>query len=147
MADEAENAVGQDQATAFLDGADWYIRCLEDIQDGRPVRGLAEAKAYYGSTRDALEQQIAPTEAGAKRLRTEWIFGTTPRARDEYFMGRIKALEGALHGTLSTLRATTLYLAQTRMHPSTCEQAHRVHAEAFAVLHPAGTPTPEAEDK
>jgi hypothetical protein len=34
--------------------ADWYIRCLEDVQDRRPVRGLAEAKAGYDSARDAL---------------------------------------------------------------------------------------------
>ena len=32
---------------AFLIAADWYRRCLEDVQDGRPVRGLKEAKMEY----------------------------------------------------------------------------------------------------
>jgi len=36
-----------------LEATDWYVRCLEDIQDGRVVRGLAEAKAGYDSARDA----------------------------------------------------------------------------------------------
>lgn len=27
-----------------LDQLDWYRRCLEDVQDGRVVRGLYEAK-------------------------------------------------------------------------------------------------------
>jgi hypothetical protein len=38
----------------YQDCASWYIRCLEDVQDRRPVRGLAEAKAGYDSARAAL---------------------------------------------------------------------------------------------
>jgi hypothetical protein len=35
------------------DRVDWYVRCLEDVQDGRGrvVRGLGEAKAGYDSAR------------------------------------------------------------------------------------------------
>lgn len=33
--------------------ADWYIRCLEDIQDGRVVRGLDEAKSGWEAVHHA----------------------------------------------------------------------------------------------
>lgn len=34
-------------ARSFMDCADWYRRCLEDVHDRRVVRGLGEAKAGY----------------------------------------------------------------------------------------------------
>lgn len=40
----------------FVDAADWYRRCLEDVNDRRPVRGLGEAKAGYDA---ALEKARA----------------------------------------------------------------------------------------
>ena len=38
----------------LLDVIDWYRRCLEDVQDGRVVRGLGEAKLGYDSAMDEL---------------------------------------------------------------------------------------------
>lgn len=38
----------------YVDAADWYRRCLEDVIDRRTVRGLAEAKAGYDSALDAV---------------------------------------------------------------------------------------------
>lgn len=32
---------------AYVRAADWYRRCLEDIQDGRSVAGLQEAKQGF----------------------------------------------------------------------------------------------------
>lgn len=38
----------------LVDQMDWYRRCLEDVQDRKPVRGLGEAKAGYDRARDEL---------------------------------------------------------------------------------------------
>lgn len=46
-----------------LDRIDWYRRCLEDITDGRVVRGLAEAKAGYDSALADL-RAVASSETG-----------------------------------------------------------------------------------
>lgn len=46
-------------ALIVLDGAaDWYLRCLEDIQDGRSVAGLQEAKLDYASAHDRARDLI-----------------------------------------------------------------------------------------
>lgn len=37
-----------------LDMIDWYRRCLEDVQDGKPVRGLDEAKHGYDAAMEFL---------------------------------------------------------------------------------------------
>jgi hypothetical protein len=39
--------------------ADWYRRCLEGVQDGQVIRGLAEAKAAFDVTRDNLLDGLA----------------------------------------------------------------------------------------
>lgn len=36
------------------DQISWYVRCLKDVQDGRVVRGLSEAKAGYDAALDSL---------------------------------------------------------------------------------------------
>lgn len=41
-----------------LDMIDWYRRCLEDVQDGRPVRNLAEAKRGYDRGYEHLRVQF-----------------------------------------------------------------------------------------
>ena len=38
----------------YVEAADWYRRCLEDVQDGRVVRGLGEAKAGYDAALAAI---------------------------------------------------------------------------------------------
>lgn len=45
----AAHQTQQDALRDVLASLDWYRRCLEDVQDGRVVRGLAEAKAGYDS--------------------------------------------------------------------------------------------------
>ena len=42
------------ETAALISQIDWYRRCLEDMQDGKVVRGLGEAKAGYDSAVDAL---------------------------------------------------------------------------------------------
>lgn len=50
-------------ARGYIECSEWYRRCLEDIQDGRPVRGLAEAKASYQISLDLLYKEIDEAEA------------------------------------------------------------------------------------
>jgi hypothetical protein len=50
----AELARTQEALREYEDCASWYVRCLEDVQDRRPVRGLAEAKAGYDAARDKV---------------------------------------------------------------------------------------------
>lgn len=50
-----------------LDRIEWYRRCLEDIQDGRVVRGLAEAKAGYDSAMAELKALLDGSAARRKR--------------------------------------------------------------------------------
>lgn len=49
-----EHLLSDESVEAALDRIDWYRRCLEDIQDGRSVRGLTEAKLGYDSAIDEL---------------------------------------------------------------------------------------------
>jgi len=44
--------------------ADWYRRCLEDVVDRRPVRGLSEAKAGFDSARDKFNSAVAAVVSG-----------------------------------------------------------------------------------
>jgi len=45
--------------TDRLERIDWYRRCLEGVQDGHVVRGLAEAKAGYDSAMDELRADVS----------------------------------------------------------------------------------------
>jgi hypothetical protein len=51
-----------------LSMVDWYVRCLEDVQDGRVVRGLAEAKAGYDSAMTTLGKSVVMTIEEAQGL-------------------------------------------------------------------------------
>ena len=42
----------------FIEAADWYRRCLEDVADRRVVRGLAEAKAGYDNALDRAREAL-----------------------------------------------------------------------------------------
>jgi len=57
---EAAEARVQELATVLL-AADWLITCYADMQAGRPVRGLDEAKAGYESARAALREATNDT--------------------------------------------------------------------------------------
>ncbi len=48
--------------TDYTNCADWYRRCLEDVQDRKVVRGLAEAKAGYDSTLAAARAALVPAD-------------------------------------------------------------------------------------
>lgn len=58
-------------AECYEDAADWYCRCLEDVQDRRPVRGLAEAKAGFDSARDELHVALAAAASAPPNEETE----------------------------------------------------------------------------
>lgn len=61
---DASAAYLWDVLDAYVEAADWYRRCLEDVVDRRPVRGLAEAKAAYDSTyRQAIKTLEADSHA------------------------------------------------------------------------------------
>ena len=47
------------QRDTLAEAAEWYVQCLEDVQAGIPVRGLAEAEAGY---RAALAGVAPPEE-------------------------------------------------------------------------------------
>lgn len=51
------------RAEQALSEIDWYRRCLEDLQDRRPVRGLAEAKAGYDHGFDVLAREVERLQA------------------------------------------------------------------------------------
>lgn len=57
----AEARVGELETALreIADCAGWYVRCLEDVQDRRPVRGLAEAKAWYDQSCDLASEALA----------------------------------------------------------------------------------------
>ena len=65
QADESRSAAYlRDVLDAYVEAADWYRRCLEDVIDRRTVRGLAEAKAAYDSTyRQAIKTLEADSDA------------------------------------------------------------------------------------
>ena len=74
---EAVTAPDHEQAER-LDRIDWYRRCLEDLHDGRVVRGLDEAKTGYDSAMEELRDlaaQLAEREREIEELRKalEWI--------------------------------------------------------------------------
>lgn len=48
--------ITQAKLAECLDQIDWYRRCLEDVADRRPVRGLDEAKAGYDVAMHRLRQ-------------------------------------------------------------------------------------------
>lgn len=48
--------------------ADCYRRCLEDVQDGIAVRGLAEAKVSFDVARDALRAALAVLAGSTPRM-------------------------------------------------------------------------------
>ena len=53
---------------------EWYRRCLEDLQDGRVVRGLAEAKAGYDSAMDELRALAARLAQAEQALEAyDWL--------------------------------------------------------------------------
>lgn len=70
---EVVEGLAMSDAADVVDRIDWYVRCLEDVQDGRVVRGLAEAKAGYDSARDELNlllgEHTAKTERAERLLR------------------------------------------------------------------------------
>lgn len=51
----------------YVDAADWYRRCLEDVIDRRTVRGLAEAKAGYDSALDAVREAMTAARRHNRR--------------------------------------------------------------------------------
>lgn len=53
----------QRELSDSLDQVVWYARCLEDVQDRRPVRGLDEAKAGYDAGLRTLRAHIAALDA------------------------------------------------------------------------------------
>ena len=64
MSEQSPAAYLRDVLDAYVEAADWYRRCLEDVVDRRPVRGLAEAKAAYDSTyRQAIKTLEADSDA------------------------------------------------------------------------------------
>lgn len=57
-------------APDLLDAIDWYRRCLEDIQDGRPVTGLREAKLSYDKAVESLRSLVTESEAAMRETQT-----------------------------------------------------------------------------
>ena len=47
----------------LVETADWYVRCLEDVQDRRPVSGLDEAKIGYTNALHATREALAAVPA------------------------------------------------------------------------------------
>jgi phage terminase Nu1 subunit (DNA packaging protein) len=45
------------QLAELADAADWYRRCLQDVLDGRVVRGLDESKAEFESALADLQKE------------------------------------------------------------------------------------------
>ena len=48
----------------FVDCADWYRRCLEDVVDRRPVRGLDEAMVGYDQMLRVAREALADQKEG-----------------------------------------------------------------------------------
>jgi hypothetical protein len=51
----------------LIERLDWYRRCLEDVQDRRVVRGLAEAKAGYDSALSQLRARVTELEEALRK--------------------------------------------------------------------------------
>lgn len=51
---EGYTVLQRSKLAELVDVMDWYRRCLEDLQDGRAVRNLDEAKAGYDSAHAEL---------------------------------------------------------------------------------------------
>jgi hypothetical protein len=61
VADEIVEVVAA--AAAYREAAEWYRRCLEDVQDGRVVRGLTEAKVAECNTANRYDDAVAALSA------------------------------------------------------------------------------------
>ena len=48
----------EDALRDFIRGADWYRRCLEDVQDGIRTTGLKEAKVEYDRSLDRARNAL-----------------------------------------------------------------------------------------
>lgn len=61
--DQVENLMAENEQLktvlrTYVECADWYRRCLEDMIDRRPVRGLDEARVGYDQALDAARKAL-----------------------------------------------------------------------------------------